>query len=62
MIDMAEHTFMATWNYCQYKKVKQNFVEGDVLMVDDFAQNYLCENQNEPQGLHWLYQQVTIHP
>ena len=54
--DMAEHTFMATWNYCQYKKVKQNLVEGDVLIVDDFAQNYLCEHENEPQGLHWLHQ------
>ena len=60
--DMAEHTFMATWNYCQYKKVKQNLVESDVLIVNDFAQNYLCEHQNEPQGLHWLHQQVTIHP
>ena len=60
--DISEHTFMATWNYYQYKKVKQNVVEGDVLIVNNFAQNYLCEHQNEPQGSHWLYQQVTIHP
>ena len=62
MKDMAEHTFMATWNYCQYKKAKQNLFEGQVLIVDDFAQNYLCGHQNEPQGLHWLHQQVTVHP
>ena len=42
--------------------MKQNLVEGDVLIVDDFAQNYLCEHQNEPQGLHWVHQQGTIHP
>ena len=42
--------------------MKQNLVEGDVLIVDDFAQNYLCEHQNERQGLHWVHQQVTIHP
>ena len=60
--NMAEHTFMSTWNYCQYKKAKQNLVEGQVLMVDDFAQNYLCDHQNEPEGLHWLHQQVTLHP
>ena len=60
--DMAEHTFMATWNYCQYKKAKQNLLEGEVLIVDNFAQNYLCEHQNKPQGLHRLHQQVTIHP
>ena len=46
----------------QYKKSKQNLVEGQVLIVDDFAQNYLCDHQNEPQGLHWLHQQVTLHP
>ena len=62
MKDMAEHTFMAIWNYCQVKKAKQNLVEGQVLIVDDFAQNYLCGHQNEPQGLHWLLQQVTVHP
>ena len=38
MKDMAEHTFMATWNYCQYKKAKQNLVEGQVLIVDGFTQ------------------------
>ena len=60
--NMAEHTFMATWNYCQYKKAKHNLAEGEILIVDDFAQNYLCGHQNEPQGLHWLHQQVTLHP
>ena len=57
--DMAEHTFRATWNYCQYKTAKQNPVEGQVLIVDDFAQNYFCGHQNGPNGLHWLHQQVT---
>ena len=56
---MAEHTFMATWNYWHYKKAKQN-LEGGVLIMN-FAQNYLCDHQNEPQGLHWLHQQVTLH-
>ena len=32
--DMAKHTFMATWNYCQYKKAKQNLTEGAVLIED----------------------------
>ena len=22
----------------------------------------MCGHQNEPQGLHWLHQQVTVHP
>ena len=31
-------------------------------MVHDFAQNYLCQHQHEPQGLHWILPQVTLHP
>ena len=50
---MAEHSFMASWNYWQYKLAKRNIIEGDVIMVHDFAQNYLCQHQRECQGLHW---------
>ena len=28
----------------------------------DFAQNYLCKLQNEPQAIHWLHKQATLHP
>ena len=35
---------------------------GDVLIVNDFAQNYLCLHQNEPQGMHWEHKQVSLHP
>ena len=31
-------------------------------MVQDFVQNYLCNLQNEPQALHWLHKQATLHP
>ena len=59
---MAEHSFMASWNYWQYKLARRNIIEGDVIMVHDFAQNYLCTHQNEVQGLHWHHQQVTVMP
>ena len=59
---MAEHTFMATWNYCQFKQAKNHLENGDVLIVNDFAQNYLCLYQNELQGMHWEHKQVTLHP
>ena len=60
--DMGEHTFYATWNYVQYKQCKVNLQPGEVVMAHDFAQNYLCQHQHEPQGLHWLLPQVTLHP
>ena len=59
---MAEHTFMASWNYVQYKQAKKNILPGDIIMVLDFAQNYLCLHQKEVQGLHWRHKQVTVMP
>ena len=35
---------------------------GDVIFVHYFAQNYLCQHQNEVQGLHWRHKQVTLMP
>ena len=49
---MAEHSFMALWNYVQYKEARRNISVGYVIFVHDFTQNYLCEQQNEAQGLH----------
>ena len=54
---MAEHSFMASWNYWQYKLAKQNIIEGDIIFVHDFAQNYLCKHQREVQRLHWHHEQ-----
>ena len=62
MTMMSEHTFMASWNYCQYKQARKDILVGDVIYVHDFAQNYLCKHQNEVQGLHWRHKQVTLMP
>ena len=39
---------------------QENSTVGDVIVVHDFAQNYLCKHQNEVQGLHWRHQQPTV--
>ena len=49
---VAEHSFMASWNCWQYKLARRNVIQGDIIMVHDFAQNYLCMHQNEVQGLY----------
>ena len=59
---MAEHSFLASWNYYQYKLARRNMIQGDIIMVHDFAQNYLCSHQNEVQGLHWHHKQVIVMP
>ena len=57
---MAQHFVMDSWNYWQYKLARKNIVQGDIIMIHYFAQNYLCTHQNEVQGLHWCHQQVTV--
>ena len=59
---MAEHCFMACWNYCQYKRARINLKQGAVIVVQDFAQNYLCKHHDKPQAIHWVHQQVTLYP
>ena len=59
---MSIHTFFAVWNFHQYLVCKKNIEEGQVLMVHDYAQNYLCVHQHKVQALHWSHSQVTIHP
>ena len=39
---------------------QKNILVGDLIFVHDFTQNYLCQHQNECQGLHWCHKQVTI--
>ena len=56
---MSEHTFMALWNYCQFKLAKKNLVTGEVLLIHDYAQNYLSAPK---QGMHWEHKQVMMHP
>ena len=58
----AEHNFMASWNYVQYREARRNITVGDVIFVHDFAQNWLCQHQNEVQGLHWRHKQVAVMP
>ena len=59
---MSEHTFFASSNYVQYKNCKNLIESGEMVMVQDFSLNYLCELQNEPSAIHWLHKQTTIYP
>ena len=59
---MAAHCFFAAWNFHQYLVCKNNLEKGQVVIVHDYAQNYLCVHQNEIQAMHWSHAQVTMHP
>ena len=59
---MSSHSFFAAWNFHQYFVCKNNLEKGHVLIVHDYAQNYLCIHQHEIQAMHWSHAQVTMHP
>ena len=56
------HIFNAFWQDRQYGHAVSNIKEGCIVQVLDFAQNYLCVLQDEAQSMHWVHQQVTLHP
>ena len=59
---ICPHSFFAAWNFHQYLVGKNNIEKGQVIIVHDYAQNYLCVHQNEIQAMHWCHEQVTLHP
>ena len=59
---MSLHQFNAVWSSRQYRCMKENLVDGVVLKVLDFGQNYLNVYQDEIQSAHWDHNQTTIHP
>ena len=57
-----KHLFNASWQAKEFEQLKNNVPQQWVLLCMDFAKNYVCRHQDEAQGAHWHYNQVTIHP
>ena len=62
MNTMAEHTFMASCNYVQYKQARKNILIGDVIIIHDFVQNYLCKHQKKSRLFTGDINQDTVMP
>ena len=60
--DMSLHLFNWKWHDKQFQFLKENLDIGTLLMVLDFAQNYMNVHADEPQGCHWDHTQTVIHP
>ena len=60
--DMSLHLFNWKWHDKQFQFLKDNLDVGTLLMVLDFAQNYMNVHVDEPQGCHWDHTQTVIHP
>ena len=59
---LSRHVFNAEWQQKQLQSLKKELPEGWALATCDFAENFLCRFQDEPQSAHWAYRQVTLFP
>ena len=60
--EITFHTFI-TRSQSQYlNKLKENLQCGEVIILEDFAENFSFIEQDEIQGYHWNNQQCRLHP
>ena len=60
--NLQRHSFIATQQSRFMREIKEGPVDGQVLVICDFAENYSFVLQDEIQGYHWTNSQATIHP
>ena len=41
---------------------KANLQLNQIILVQDFARNFVLDFQDDPRDLHWDQDQVTVHP
>ena len=61
LTSISLHMFNSAWQYQQFVDTLRHLGDHQILIVHDFAQNYLNILQDEPQGVHWQHEQTTIH-
>ncbi|KAE8740407.1 hypothetical protein FOCC_FOCC014086 [Frankliniella occidentalis] len=59
---LLPHHFIAKTQSKYLKQLKETLKEGEVVVILDFAQNYLCLIQDAIQSYYWKNDQVTLHP
>lgn len=56
------HDFVHHWQSQQFSTIIKDIPDGWAVLVLDFAENYLCRQQDQPQSAYFSYSQVTVHP
>ena len=44
---LANHLFIAKWQYKQFNTITKNVPKGWLVSIADFSENYRCVNQDE---------------
>ena len=58
----SSRTFTHRWQGRQYKNLNDDLPQGWAVTTMDFAENYLCVQQDQPQSSYFGYSQVTVKP
>ncbi|XP_012941528.1 uncharacterized protein LOC106012614 [Aplysia californica] len=56
------HDFVHRWQSREYRTLVADVPDGWAVLTMDFAENYLCRQQDQPQSAYFGYTQVTVHP
>jgi hypothetical protein len=56
----VRHHYVKRTQSSYYRQMLSVIDEDRVLMQIDFAENYLCQSQDEIQAAHWLQSQVSV--
>ena len=59
---MRKHHFYNIWQTYQFMLNKANLQPNQIILVQDFARNFVSDFQDKPKDLHWDHDQVTVHP
>ncbi|GFO44592.1 (S)-beta-bisabolene synthase [Plakobranchus ocellatus] len=62
MKNLPMHDFVHRWQSRQFCSLSRDIPEAWAVVVLDFAENYLCQQQDQPQSAYFGYTQVTVHP
>ena len=59
--DMSFHHFNNCWQMHQFMLCQSNLQKSQIMIIQDFAHNFVIDFQDEPKMLHWSHDQVTVH-
>ena len=56
------HRFNVKHTKDQLSHIIENLAENEVLLIQDFSENYSCLLPVEPMSIHWTTEQATVYP
>ena len=59
---LANHLFVARWQYKQFNELTKSAPENIVVTVADFSESYRYVHQDEIQSTYYNYSQATLFP